>query len=283
MTQVLHRDVPAQTQQKDSENTSASKVRFKNPPVNELVLAVTFSPPLFSLRSEYIGLFWQRIREDFPRVEHRSTIDNSPIYDSGEAYNFPMPRYWFISKDGDAVLQLQKDTFALNFRNRDAHHFRFEDNIKPMFDKYLAVLLNFVDEELKTTVPMVYRCSLSCSCLIKQCDYWSGPDDTSLIIPSFCFPGLNNRKNMQSSSECKYVAELDAEKTLQVAIKEASLIENPNEPVLSFAITLDSTPGIPSLEDLDSWFCSAHDAAVSHFLSMTSPEVQRKHWILEGN
>ncbi len=275
MTEVMHRAVPDQTRQKDSENTSAGKVRFKNPPANELMLAVTFSPPLFSLRSEHIGLFWQRIREDFPKVEHRSTINDTPIYGPGEAYNFPMPRYWFISKDGNEVLQLQKNVFTLNSRSHDSNHLRFEDHVKPMFDKYLAVLMNFVAEEIKAAAPMVYLCELSRSYQIKKCEYWSGPADTSSIIPSFCFPGLSDRRNMQSSSECKFAARLDNEKMLQVAIKEASLIENPEDPILSIDVTVEGPPNNHALEEVDSWFSRAHYAAANHFLSMTNPEIRQ--------
>lgn len=32
------------------------KIRFQNPPINELVLADYLSPPVFTLRSEHIGL-----------------------------------------------------------------------------------------------------------------------------------------------------------------------------------------------------------------------------------
>ncbi len=37
------------------------KVRFKNPPINELIIGVYFHPPLARLRSEHIGLLWSRL------------------------------------------------------------------------------------------------------------------------------------------------------------------------------------------------------------------------------
>lgn len=253
-------------------------VHFQAPPINELVIAVNFTPPLFALRSEHIGLFWKIIREEFPKVEQKSTIDDTVLYGSGEVSSFPMPRYWFVSKDGNVVLQVQKNAFILNWRSHGSDYPRFEKHIKPMFDRYIAIFLNFIDEESIQSAPEIDLCELSYSNLIKICDYWSGPADTSLVIPSFCFPGLNDRKDVHSFSECRYAARLDAKRLLQVAIREGGFIENPDEPVLSFDITVGGSPGNSSAKEVNAWFDCAHDTAVAHFLSMTSVAIQNEHW-----
>jgi hypothetical protein len=38
-------------------------VKFKNPPINELVIGVYFDGEVPSLRSEHIGLFWGEVKK----------------------------------------------------------------------------------------------------------------------------------------------------------------------------------------------------------------------------
>ena len=74
---------------------------YKNPPVNEVVVAAYFNPPLSAFHSEHIGLFWEKIKDEFPVVQQHPplgfSIEMGP-YDMADEL-FPMPRYWFVATD----------------------------------------------------------------------------------------------------------------------------------------------------------------------------------------
>lgn len=125
-------------------------VHFDNPPINEVVIATYFAPPLAALRSEHIGLLWQEIRDDFPSVRQRlPTAPLVPLPIAPEdAEVFPMPRYWFIAGDSINLIQVQKDALMLNWRRQDMDYPGYT-RVKPAFDKYYTVfvillLLNLV-------------------------------------------------------------------------------------------------------------------------------------------
>ena len=49
---------------------------FTNPPLNEVVLSIQFAS-LTGLKSAHIGLFWERIRSEYPNVTEQATIQTA--------------------------------------------------------------------------------------------------------------------------------------------------------------------------------------------------------------
>jgi len=100
----------------DREPAVPMAVKFKNPPIHELVIGARFAPQLRALRSEHIGLLWSRLgRKDFPTVHQKPPLD-VPIPSATEF--LPMPRFWLESKEDDKLIQVQKNAFLLNWRSR---------------------------------------------------------------------------------------------------------------------------------------------------------------------
>ena len=89
---------------------------FKNPPINEVVIATYFSSPLSGLRTEHIGLFWAQIKNEFPSALQRPPVPLEELTAGSEV--FPTPRYWFVSADDASLLQVQKSAFMFNWRRR---------------------------------------------------------------------------------------------------------------------------------------------------------------------
>jgi len=42
---------------------------YKTPPINEVACGISYEK-IGTFRGHHIGLFWQKIREEFPDVEH---------------------------------------------------------------------------------------------------------------------------------------------------------------------------------------------------------------------
>ena len=67
--------------------------KLSHPPVNELIIGVYFNPPMLDVYTYHIGIFWEKLRNRYPRVEQRDPIGNLFIEVPNEM--FPMPRFWF--------------------------------------------------------------------------------------------------------------------------------------------------------------------------------------------
>jgi len=132
---------------------------FESPPVVETVMSLQFER-LTALRAVHFGLFWQRVRERFPKSEEQLPL--APVF---ERFPEPMPpngqvqfetiqaptlqRVWLINDAGTEIIQLQNDRFIKNWR-RSGHHDvypRYERVIKPAFERDLREFQLFLGEE----------------------------------------------------------------------------------------------------------------------------------------
>lgn len=101
---------------------------FSNPPINELVMGVQFAPPSgyqLIYAYEVFSLFQSR----YPKIEERAPLP--PKFETFGSVppiaglNFEVldrpghPRFWFISAEGQHLLQFQQDKFYHNWRQVD--------------------------------------------------------------------------------------------------------------------------------------------------------------------
>ena len=116
--------------------TSESRIKFKNPPINELVIAL-YHLPVTEMRAQHIGIYWQRIRDRYPICEQQPPIaGNTPTElamtlqnMAGEVY--PLPRFWFSNADQPTLIQIQRNAFILNWRkgaNNSYPHYEDVEN-----------------------------------------------------------------------------------------------------------------------------------------------------------
>ncbi len=99
---------------------------FDNPPVVETVLSAQFEP-LAQVRTAHFGLFWNEIKDRFPKTEERPPLEPAfevfpeparpPLGLRLEAYESPpIPRFLFTNESGTELVQLQPDRFIRNWR-----------------------------------------------------------------------------------------------------------------------------------------------------------------------
>ena len=260
-------------------NTMAvMKIRFDNPPINELVIAAYFNPPLSALRNEHIGLFWSKIREEFPTVEQRAPVGDGEAFMLTGNEVFPMPRFWFVAEDQVNLIQVQKNAFMLNWRRRNGEHPHFEEHLKPAFDKYYRMFEEFVQTETSVMELKIDRCELAYINTVEPCEYWQGPQDTINIIPSLAVPDLGITHGAAPAFNCAYVFFLASDLQLQVSIRNGESTAKPGLPVLIFEISATGRIQDKQKSIADSWFRRAHDAIVECFLSVTSEDIRNKYW-----
>ena len=255
---------------------------FKNPPVDEVVVSTYFSPPLSGLRSEHIGLFWGKMKGDFPVVSQQPPVmdQQSPAemvqgIDADEP--FPMPRYWIISRDETELIQIQKNAFMFNWRRTGGQYPRFHRRIKPAFDEYYGRFSEFVRTEIDTTEPLIDLCELTYINVVERCEYWRGAQDTGKVVPAFSIPAPGSDSSEPSGFACNYGYDVDG-LHLNVGIRSGVRIEQAAVAVLVLEIKAGGRLGQVAKSGVDAWFERAHATIFKCFVNITSRDIQNRYW-----
>ena len=254
------------------------KTRFENPPINELVIATYFNPPLFTLRSEHVGLFWSRIRDEFAAVEQQAPVGGAEAFEQLSGEFFPMPRFWFVADDKINLIQLQKNAFMLNWRRRDAEYPHFAENLKPAFDKYYRIFEDFAREDVGIQDIKIDLCELTYINTIEACEYWRGPQETARVIPSFVLPETGIETSAAPAFNCTYVYVVSKDLQLRVGIRNGEATAKQGTPMLVIEIKATGRLGQVGKSAADAWFERAHDAIIACFVGMTSKDIQHTYW-----
>src|ERR1041385_7253995 len=130
--------------------TETSKLpSFQRPPVNEVICGVTFKP-IDSLLVPHLGLLWEKFRESYPECkEVDPLLPVIEVFDGKEpqsSFAVPtLPRLWFISKDENGIIQIQRDRFLHNWRKvRPADEYPRYGVVIEKFRNHLVTFRSFL-------------------------------------------------------------------------------------------------------------------------------------------
>jgi uncharacterized protein (TIGR04255 family) len=257
-------------------------VTFNDPPLEEVIVGAYFAERINALRSEHVGLFWSKIRKQLPVIEQQTELpspvgamDSFGLPGFGELY--PMPRFWLTSEDQSFLIQIQKNAFLFNWRNRNKEYPRFNE-VKAKFDHYYAVFSDFVSGELHTELPPIQATELTYSNLVGDSPRWSRAQDTSSVIPGFSIPNVG--EGAQGTIDFNQVTaySLQPNLVLNVAIRTARKATDASVPVLIIDLRAIGALGAASKMETDSWYEQAHETIIRAFTAMTAEDIQRDHW-----
>jgi uncharacterized protein (TIGR04255 family) len=259
-------------------------IKYKNPPINELVIGVYFDRPVQTLRSEHVGLFWSSVRTKFPSIGQQPMITPPVFGGSGFAIEwtgqnevYPMPRFWLEGLDGSTVIQIQKSAFLFNWRKRESDYPHYE-TVKAAFDENFARFSRFLQKEVQAQ-PALQIAELNYINVIESCEYWRGPQDTANVFPNF-------RMIISPESEALRPIEFNQVTTQQVApdlslttsIRNGRSILGSRDPVLVFEFRALGLLGAADKAEADAWFDRAHETIGNCFTTVTNPDIQRRYW-----
>jgi uncharacterized protein (TIGR04255 family) len=259
-----------------------TKIKFENPPITELVIGVYFERDLPSLRVEHAGLFWSEIRDEFPTVSQHPVVSPSPPggqFPTGDEFvfePFPMPRFWFEAADGISLMQVQKNAFIFNWRKRDADYPHFE-TVKSSFDKYFGMFIEFLLRE-GNAMPSARILELTYVNTLQQSEYWTSLRDTNRVIPLFHLPIQEDADAAPSDFHQLSVQRLAPDLSLHTTVRSTRSTKDATKPSLVFELRAIGLLDDAMKRDVDQWFDRAHDTIGTCFLSMTSPDIQRRYW-----
>jgi uncharacterized protein (TIGR04255 family) len=249
------------------------KLVFEKPPINEVSIGMQFAP-LPNLRSEHIGLFWNRLRTAFPNSQQNIPLG---VLAQVPSEIFPMPRFWFIAKDDATLIQVHRNAFLFNWRLRAEEYPRFE-RVFEAFRQHRSTFIQFLKEDLNTTKIEQAKYQLNYVNLFEDAPYWSGPEDTPKIVPSFAFPnpGLKSVKPKDFNSTTTYQVEDDL--LLSVATRNGL---NNTTGRMALVLELEASGTHPRFEaeKANEWYQRAHTAISESFVALTDRQIQEQYWI----
>lgn len=265
----------------ESSNAVAERIKFKNPPINELVIAL-YHLPIMELKAQHIGVYWDRIRGRYSECAQQQLLitnpsDPQPFLEApGEV--FPLPRFWFSNPTHPRLLQIQRNAFILNWRRRITNEYpHYETVIKNFwieFDDYK----NFVQELEGKGLDVVQRCELTYVNMIPADDSGTSLEQLMNILPSIA--GLkdiqtDNRRMVGLNAAVTY--RVDQTLLINMTAKTGRR-GNSQELIAVIELKAHGVPDDLSLEGTRSWYDSAHEAIYNMFLDATNKEVQKLRW-----
>ena len=188
-----------------------------------------------------------------------------------------MPRFMFFSESGESLIQIQKDAFVFNWIKVDSESYGgFKDTVKPLFDKYYVLFDEFVRRELAIAGPFISLCEITYVNAVEMCEFWSGPEDTGNIIPSFA--AIDVGEHSLEGMNCHYVFDLDEETMLEVEVSSGLTGESLDQKALRFEFKATGNLGQSLKSDADKWIDRTFRQIQECFLVMTAPHIREAYW-----
>lgn len=133
---------------------------YNSPPIDEVAIGLQFEP-LEDISEAHIGLFWQSLRESFPKTESKprfevpiETFSSDPQILTPQVTITPMKgmlgRTWLISENEDYLIQVQNTHIVHNWRRRDSEYPRFDPLKKKFWETYDRFCEILSSEQLKS-------------------------------------------------------------------------------------------------------------------------------------
>lgn len=248
---------------------------FDNPPINEVVIATYFDPPLAALQSQHIGLFWEQVRDTFPNVEQRvpASIEAEVTLD----LPFPMPRYWFVASDDVHLIQVQKNAFMFNWRQRNKEVYPGFEALKPQFDKHFSAFEEFLRREVDIADAAISHAELTYIDVIEEGAFWGGPGSTHQVIPDLSSPVISPSTPL-SNLDWQGRYQLSDDTGLFIRARTGFKPNQTDSRVLILEMkAVGSFPGVRR-SATDDWFQRAHASIFEVFVDITGDDIQRDYW-----
>jgi uncharacterized protein (TIGR04255 family) len=257
---------------------------YERPPVTEVVCGVMFAP-LKAMLAPHLGLLWERYRPEYSECQEVAPLSvqiegaKVPQAQIELLETPPLPRVWFIAPSGNKLIQVQRDRFHHNWRkiNPEDEYPRHE-KVLELFNDRLETFVSFLAENALGKLELKQYESTYVNHIIST----SGRDlvaDIGKVFPDFSWRNRQGRPSgMPEGFHWKTVFALpDGAGRLHVAIRNAIRITD-NQPIIFFELTARGFGKEPTLEDMRSWFVTAHTQIVRTFDDLVDEEFQRTIW-----
>lgn len=248
---------------------------YSAPPLTEVSIGLQFQR-LERLKIPHFGLFWERIRAEYPMVEHAQPIfTNEREIEEG----FPLPRIWFIDKSDSKLLQLQPNRINFNWRHRDgAAPYPHFESISKEFERLLNLFQQFLLEaDIGIITPLVSE--LTYINVFEKGREWNRVEDLYSLINDFNWTSDKSRFLPQPAHINWSTSFLlpDSMGNLNVRLNPAMRVGE-DTPLIQMELTAICQHSGISVSDLPRYYEIGHEWIVKGFADLTNIEAQKKFW-----
>jgi len=264
---------------------------FRKPPVVETALSVQFQP-LKRMSNAHLGLFWNRVRKSYPKLQ-----DADPIEPQIERFGGDLPRARFpqlriaaahpaarlrmSSDDGHLMLQLQNGRLVFNWRRLEGGEYPRWREVEPQFQSALQELTAFAaDENLGQIEPNQWEVTYV-NHLVKGREWQTAAEWQAVL------PGVIGTTDMVSSgsfesmgSHSHFALEGDAGRLhIELTHGFAGPDEDADELLI---VQLTARGGVDESRNLAAGLSLGREAIVRSFAEITGERVRKEIWQQEG-
>lgn len=167
--------------------------KFDDPPVVESVLSVEFAP-LERWGVPHYGLFWEAIRQDFPRWDVKPPLSSvierfdkpSPDEQPPSVTLRPGPpdfRCWYIDEDDRTLIQIQNGRFIHNWRKTgpEDKYPHYDKSIRLAFEQNWKKFCDFTQQN-DLGQPYVIQCEITYINHLEIRKGWESPADLPKVL-----------------------------------------------------------------------------------------------------
>lgn len=257
---------------------------FDEPPVIETLLGVQFSP-LVHFSIPHFGLYWARIREEYPNYEVQPPL--GPVVEKfgeeiGKEASFrfelvhvPEVRCWFKDKTGTRLTQVQRGRFIHNWRKaKDEDVYPRYAKIKPKFAEEWKGFSRFV-EETDLGKLEVNQCEVTYVNHIELGKGWESYGELNRVIA--CWSGRFSGKFLPAPESTLLNTSFvipEQKGRLHITMQRVIRTRDAKE-VLQLTLTARGKPDSSRLADIAEWFDLGHEWIVRGFTDFTTEEMHK--------
>ena len=257
------------------------RVKFKDPPVNELVVAV-YHLPITELRAQHIGLYWRQIYGAYPICEQQSPIvgaEDDAAFRQMPGEIFPLPRFWFRSGAHSMLIQVQRNAFILNWRRQQNSEYPHYEKIEEAFWKEFETYKRFIQETVAGKLDVVSRCELTYINMIAKNEFFTGGAKIMSVVPpvkGLC--ELDNPERQLVGLNALAVYKINDQLRIDVTPKLGRRRDKTQEEVALLEIKAHGSPADLSFSGAHDWYRMAHESTYETFLALTDERARKQLW-----
>jgi len=256
--------------------------KYLEPPVVETVLALEFAP-IENWGIPHFGLFWQRIRNEFPRFQVQPPLESqiesfhlpqSPPTAGLRLMSTPEVRCWFVDSDDKTLIQVQNNRFIYNWRKRGEEHAypHYDENIRPRFERVWRLFREFVEAQPELGAVEIVQCEVTYVNQLEAGKGWDSADDvkdvfrcwsgsTGGFLPAPETVGFNVRYRMPNDRGRLHIA-------MTPAVRNLDGVE-----ILQLTLTARGRPDSGTTDSAIHWLDVGREWVVRGFTDITSEKM----------